>query len=300
MSETDGGEHERGGIGRIIDRLAPVLAPITVVTALLTYVGWVYTTAYFGYFGISESVASLSLQSYLFNSAAVTFGVVTYVFAAAGALVVADRLLLMLVERWSGRRRGRHLQRGVRVFGGMFAALGGAIALGLLPVVPLVLGPILLGFGAVTVFRSTAYSQMPGGRSRRRLQVAAVAGILAFVLFWTATLYANDRGQRAANAVDLRQVPLPAVTVYSSTYIDMPGIDGVMVLPVSGPGGVAYRYTNVLLLAYTNGRWLLITGKQPCATLYTDTTPGSCYRSSIYILRDSDSIRVEVDARGRG
>jgi hypothetical protein len=81
-----------------IDRLSAVAAPITVVTALLMYVGWIRNRAYFGFFGIDQGILGLSLQDYVLRSVDVTFGAVARILTAALAFIVFDKLLVVSIK----------------------------------------------------------------------------------------------------------------------------------------------------------------------------------------------------------
>jgi hypothetical protein len=145
----------------------------------------------------------------------------------------------------------------------------------------------VLGIGSVVMFRfrRALGASATESRSLRQISVAALVVLLSLALFWAATLYAQKLGQRAAVAADTGSAPRPLVTVFSATFLDLPG-SRVSAIEIPHPGGTpSYRYTGLLLLAYANGRWFLISGKNSVN-----------YRSSVVVLRDSEAIRVEVAA----
>ncbi|MGB8201979.1 MAG: hypothetical protein WCF33_20195, partial [Pseudonocardiaceae bacterium] len=166
---------------------------------------------------------------------------------------------------------------------GLLLALGLGASWGL----PTLLGPAVLGIGSVVTFRfgRALVSSRTDSRALRQVSVAALVVALSLALFWAATLYAQELGQRAAAAIDSGSTRLPVVTVFSATYLDLPG-SRVNAAKVPGPGGTAFfRYTGLLLLAYANSRWLLISGNSSAS-----------YHSSVVVVKDSDAIRVEVTA----
>jgi hypothetical protein len=67
---------------RVTELLTPVIAPVTALTALLSYVGWVSNRAFYDYFGVDQSLLSRSIQDYVLGSADVTFGAVAWLLAA--------------------------------------------------------------------------------------------------------------------------------------------------------------------------------------------------------------------------
>ena len=73
------------------------------------------------------------------------------------------------------------------------------------------------------------------------------------------------------------------MTILSTEPIDIPGSLVVASRVPNGEGKWSYRYTGARLLSYANGRWFLIVAPQQ-----------QDYRSSIFILKDVDSLRVET------
>lgn len=182
------------------------------------------------------------------RSADVTFEAVARLAAVAIVFTIADRLILYAIRQPE--------------------------------VLGLAVGAVLtLRFGPATLSRFTVID--PFGRVSNLMVYAA----LALALFWAATLYAQDLGQQAARATDADPAILPAVTVFTDDYLDLPGTL-VKASATPGPGGSRhYRYAGLSLLTYSNGRWFLITGR------YSDS-----YRSSVVVLPDSGAIRVEIAA----
>ncbi len=270
-------------VGRVVELLAAVVAPVTVLTGLLAYIGSVRNRAFYGHLGVDQNLLQLSLQDLVLRSADVTFGALARLLAAALALVALDRLLA------AAQRRGNapHRLPAVLAAAGLFlAAAGLLLAVGVGPAsgpAPL-LGALLLGAGTVIAFRF--------GRARAAdrpdlTQAAALVTALVLALFWAATLYAQDLGRRAATEVDEGRAPLPVVVIYSDEYLDLPG-RGITASAVPVPaGGEVYRYSGLRLLTYANDRWFLITEPR-----------SEQYRSRVVVLRDTEDVRIEVVAPG--
>lgn len=281
----------------IIETLTAVIAPITVLTALLGYVGWISNRAFYDYFGVDQNLLNLSIQDYVLHSADVTFGAVAWLLAALVALALLDRLLARVQpetgldagSQQAGTARGRRLTQVLMITGLVLSLAGLLFALGLGAGwgLPALLGPAVLGIGSVVTFRfgRALVSSRTDSRALRQVSVTALVVALALALFWAATLYAQELGQRAAAAIDSGSTHLPVVTVFSPTYLDLPG-SRVAATTTTGPGGKEFfRYTGLLLLAYANSRWLLISGNSSAS-----------YHSSVVVVKDSDAIRVEVTA----
>jgi hypothetical protein len=112
--------------------------------------------------------------------------------------------------------------------------------------------------------------------------------VLVVALFWAATLYAQDLGQRAARGTNANPAGLPLVTVFSEEYLDLPGSQVRATQAPGADGDTYYRYSGLSLLTYANGTWFLISGR------YSDS-----YRSSVLVLRDTAAVRVELAAPER-
>ncbi|MBV9142471.1 MAG: hypothetical protein JO115_16435 [Pseudonocardiales bacterium] len=282
---------------RVIEILTAVIAPVTALTALLGYVGWIRSGAYFSYFGIDPGLLNLSIQDYVLRSTDVAFGAVARLLAALVVLALLDRLLARVQRATdlngdppqTATPRPRRLAQALVIIGLALSLAGLLLALGLGAGrdLPALLGPALLGVGSVVTFRLSRalVPAAPESRSLRQASAAALVIALALALFWAATLYAQELGHQAAAAIDNGSTRLPVVTVYSATFLDLPGAR-VEATKFTGPEGTAsFRYTGLLLLSYTNGRWLLISG-----------THSASYHSSVVVVRDAETIRVEVSA----
>src|SRR3954447_5706096 len=124
--------------------ISSVVAPITLVTALLVYTAWTRTKTFFAYFGVDSSVLGLSVQEYLLRSADTAFGLLAWIsFGCLTVLVamrVGSRLIGLLETRW---RRRVHTAVA-------WLALA-CIFLGLLSVVWPVVSGVLPPYGAAAI-----------------------------------------------------------------------------------------------------------------------------------------------------
>jgi len=274
----------RRGALQTVESVSAVIAPLTVVTALLFYVGWVRTRAFFSYFGVSAALVGFSPQDYVLRSAEVGFGAVLLLALAGVVLVGLDRLVAIVIARVSGRVLGQWVRWGLAGLGAslVLIGLGGARAEAAVAVVPPIAGAGLLALGAVLFLRFG-----PDSPSRQGLLRPGTTGlsivVLAVACFWAVTIYARDLGVGAAVAIDGDARSWPLVTVYSSEPLDLPGTNVIPTRVLGEDQRWNYRYTGAVLLTYSNERWFLI--PEPAS---------GDYRSSVVVLRDSESIRVET------
>jgi hypothetical protein len=258
-----------------IRSIVEIVAPATLITALLAYIGWIRNQAYYGYFGISQGVLKPSLQDYAFRSADVSFGATARLVVCALILVGVDRAIALLRAKVPAGKVLRFTVGGIAAVGSISFMAGLLLLLGVVPATVLspFVGAVLLGVGAVLVVRFWS----PALEIKMILYV-----VLALGLFWAGTLYAQDLGQQAARGVDADPSRLPLVTVFSVEYMDLPGSQ-VVSTQTEHRGKLYYRYTGLSLITYSNNRWFLITGQY-----------GGGYRRSVVILEDTHSVRVEV------
>jgi len=274
----------RRGALQTVESVSAVIAPLTVVTALLFYVGWVRTRAFFSYFGVSAALVGFSPQDYVLRSAEVGFGAVLLLALAGVVLVGLDRLVAIVIARVSGRVLGQWVRWGLAGLGVslVLIGLGDARAEAAVAVVPPIAGAGLLALGAVLFLRFGAESPSRQGLLRPGTTGLSIV-VLAVACFWAVTIYARDLGVGAAVAIDGDARILPLVTVYSSEPLDLPGTNVIPTRVLGEDQRWNYRYTGAVLLTYSNERWFLI--PEPAS---------GDYRSSVVVLRDSESIRVET------
>jgi hypothetical protein len=267
---------------RILESISPVMGALTLVTAILGYIGWIRSRAFYSYFGVTPSLISFSPQDYVLRSADVSFGGALLLALAGAALLILDRLIARLLE--FARHREKWGRRTLVGAGAalVLVALCGATSAASVALVPPVAGAVLLGFGALLLLRFGT-----GSAKRPRLLPPAGVGlsvaVLALAGFWAATVYAQNLGVGAAKAIDDDPHILPVVTIYSREPIDIPGTN-VAATRVLGPDQQwQYRYTGPRLLTYSNSRWFLI-----------PDSSSPMYRSSVTVIHDKEAIRIEM------
>jgi hypothetical protein len=144
---------------------------------------------------------------------------------------------------------------------------------------------IALALGAVCLLRFDWRR-----RSQQRKSASAATALslvtLAFAAFWAGSVQAQELGGAAAQAADTSPGALAEVTVTSEKALDVQGdlvAFGSAVLP---DNQTSYRYVGLRLLAYSNDRWFLVPGRR------------KEMHSTVLILRDSESIRVQIASSG--
>jgi hypothetical protein len=281
------------GFERIVRVVGAIVAPATILTALMFYFGWIYTNALFGHFGIEAPVLEFSNQDYMLRSAQA-------LYVPIGALLVVALLSLWahgLVARMLIAQRGLQklqIAAGILVVGGLMLFMMGlaGIVNGSLFGNYVILAPLGLGFGAVI----GAYGRWLLQRSREihtgrppsqqrwfiNTNIALVILLLIVGLFWTVSEYAAAFGRGEAQRFADGLVGRPGVTVYSADrlFLNAPGVIETT-LPADPHAAYRYRYDGLRLLTKAHGRFFL---------LPQDWSPG---HAPAIMLDHSDRIRVE-------
>jgi hypothetical protein len=254
-------------LGSVIEFASRVLAPATVITAVLYYFGYVREQARFAYFGVDLGSLDFSTTDYLVRSAGPLFLPLALLLVLSVAAVAGHYVMLYLLSRTVRRwRRVAWISLGAV---GITLLVAGAVGLYRRddPFVNPLLAPIALGLGAVmleyAVETARATESVPApletaldstGLIRR-----AIAGALALVaIFWATSTVAQQRGTAAAGEFELSLSTQPQAVVYSRVrlYITGPGVRIERLDPANA--AFAFRYNGLRTLAHTDGRWFLL------------------------------------------
>ncbi|MPZ62166.1 MAG: hypothetical protein GEU93_12900 [Propionibacteriales bacterium] len=278
------------GLPRLTRLAAEIVAPTTLLTALLFYFGWSHAYWFFDYFGVSSTVLGLTTQDYLMRAVDGLF--VPLIVLAVGALLVI----------WTAAVLPAHVDLGLRARFGRVAVRAFATA-GLVLVTNglsrilwstpfnqgLAVAPLCLGFGvvflmyAVRLWRRT-HAITSSARKPDRLpftEWAAAFVLVALSLFWAANDYSAAVGTSRAKEF-VRGLPdYPRAIVFSeqSLNMDAPGVREVRCQ--GAESGYAFRYDGLVLMLHADDQYVL---------LPEQWTPAS---GSAIILPRNDSLRLE-------
>lgn len=287
----------------VVQIVSLVVAPTTLVTALLYYFGWSSTGAEARNFGLEQSLLGLSTTDYLLRSVPPMFWPLSLL-----VLVVVLALLLHLALMRELQDPTPLMQRWLPIGIGL---------LGLISLWQGVAAPFTIpsavadyGFTRSQVFLAAGIALISyAGYLWDRLRVAtkqrhpwvetspwAARGLVVFpillillFLFWAVSDYAADYGRTRAKEVEGKLDERPSVTVYSAKrlYVDDSGNTssnaGVHEDPLpQSDGAYRYRYQGLRLLTRSNGRYFLLPEN------WSPRHPVTI------VLLDSDTIRVEL------
>ncbi|WP_181780606.1 hypothetical protein [Pseudonocardia pini] len=281
-----------GGLERAVQLVSAVVAPVTLVTALLFWFGWTRTNAVFREFGIEASVLGLSVQDYLVRSVEglyVPVGIALLltvvglgVHGAVGRLVADPEAAPSL----------RTLSLDVGLTGAVLFGIGvlGIVSPNAFGAWTL-LAPCSLAAGTVLLSWSVSLWRRLDGRGMRRgswpALMTRVSTVLFVVLalFWAASEYAAAVGRGVADGIARDTRSRPGVVLFSERRLFLTGVQED-VLPPDPGDAYRFRYAGLRLLIESGGRLVLV-------------PDGWTRRSGSAIILAGDGIRVEFTPAGR-
>ncbi len=243
-----------------------VVAPTTLLTALLLYFGRMHATGLFRYLGVQYTVLDLTAQDYLVRSAD---GMIPPLVVVAGFTVIAlwiREALVRTVPQDSRRRLGVILCPLLAVTGLVLVGLAIADTVRnghVFPSFPearglgLSIGALLLAFAARLV-RSLLPTPQPPGAVAMMTEWAAVFALVSVGLFWAVGTYAVGVGETRGRQLGAAPPDLYAVTLYSEKSLSLTA-PGVTETPCQNPDAAyRFRYDGLRMVVQSGGQYLLL------------------------------------------
>jgi hypothetical protein len=278
--------------------VATVVAPTTLIAALLYYFGYVLTLSRMRYFGIDPALLNYSVQDYMLRSVDAIYVPITVVLLLSLACVYGHALVRNLVDDRRHRATANRIAAGA-IGAAVFFMVRGVVGI----VVPAVAAsermaatPLSLGVGAALFAYSVLLlgrARSPGATVRRpsateamipfRAAITTLTLLVAVVsLFWAVNSFASAYGRRSAEVTRQRLAELPGVVLDTREplYVSYDGVETSLLEP-TGQGAFTHRYQGLRLLLAANGRLFL---------LPENWTPES---SATLVVRDDDTVRVQ-------
>jgi hypothetical protein len=281
------------GARETIELVALIIAPATLLTALLFYFGWARSRAQAAYFGIDSDVLGRSSQDYMLRS-------VGSIFWPLALLLVG---ILLALFAHSGAKRlatSGHARLFALVAGSLIAAGAILVVVGVLGVVwrprtggGAVLTPAVFALGipaaAYGLFLAASSGSASNLAAFRRAPLLMVAGLSALFAFWAIGNYADFRGRTLAGRTAKHVDRLPSVIVYSPDRLYLEGL-GVEEKALTAPhSAYRFRYSGLRLLARAGTRTFLL--PQGWCRQRDDV---NCKQNGVtFMLRDDDAVRLD-------
>ena len=283
MADEEASGGEDGRVERLISWAASVVAPLSVLTAVLFYFGYVSSRARFEYFGVDVDTIGLSTQDYVMRSPQALLTPLLVLVLIGVAVAIADDLFRRRVraaavastdadESVAGRGRER-LAELDRLFGRLELAGRCLIAAGTLLLFgyallqdwtpyPLVT-PLLMAIGAGLALWSARIRGLIRSAAKPRVGVVlALSLVLVTGIFWMTATIAQWSGLGSARQQALRLNELPTVIVDTRERLNSvsPTVKETA-LPASEAQTFHYRYRGLHLLIQGKDRLFLVPGE---------------------------------------
>jgi hypothetical protein len=298
---SEAGSASESGLSPARGLAGLIAANVSLIVAIMVYMGWAYENAFFRYFGLSAIQIGISPQDYLlfslnlFNPVIVVAVVAVIAIATTttrsaalartGAEAVTATVRLVrteprlgwlsrritpgLITRLSGLRRRWWKPRVIT------AAIGGAMTAASL-ILYAIAGDVPVSAYLVLTLLAAGPLLLAGAlRGPQRGRVPYALAIVVFIVcaLWAGSLYATGVGTRAAAAYVA--APATKAMVYSNQSLMMSGAQA----PPSG-SGYRYLYQHLILLHMDSGTYYLL------------APPGTTQWPEVFVLNASDNARV--------
>lgn len=256
---------------QVLKIVSSVVAPTTLLTALMFYFGRQWAVGFFGYLGVQFTVLNLTVQDYLLWS---SDGLIPPLAVIAGLTLLALWLHQLLLEALPAGARRIVL----RIFMPS-AAIAGLLLLSLVitdvlkgPVFPtflearglsLSIGVLLLAYAA-RLLRLLIAERRPKQVPRHAPGAMAVAEwgavfvLVSVGLFWAVGSYAIGVGRDRAQQIEALLLRFPDVAVYSekSLSLQAPGIREVICQ--NSDAAYRFRYEGLKLVPQSGNQYLFL------------------------------------------
>lgn len=269
-------QKEGGTLSKIISITSKVLAPTTLITALLYYFGWARSRAYYGYFGIHPSMLGHSTQDYLVSSIVAAFEPVRWLLIIGLVGVWFNHWLHYRIERPSERKVAGSIKwlAGIILgLGILFVIAGPIIFLLNWSVPPIVfsstwlIGIILTSYGLslwLSIRRQIEknnktkswIANVPNGLKQASLGI--ISGMILFSLFWFISMYADVIGKWEGAQLETHLTDQPCVELMSKTALGLEGKGYTQVTMNEGENNFKYQYHNLRFLVRSADKYFLL------------------------------------------
>ena len=249
-----------------------VLGPITILTALLYYYGYVTTYAEYGYFGVDVGLLDYSSADYVLRSPASLFAPLLVLLVLVGLGYWAHVSLAGWDLQTTHPRRAR-VVFWVAIVGGaalLFRAALGIVDGNLSAHELIGTTPAALGLGtllALYSFRFRPARQPTSGPGSTSIATSTVAWVIGWCfviasLFWLVNSFASAYGRGIGQDVQKGLIGQPEVILHSHSrlIVEAQGLDPAGVLCESSIDSkdYPYRYINLRLLATSGDSYFLV------------------------------------------
>jgi hypothetical protein len=251
----------------IMEGIGVVVAPITLITSLLYYFGWVRTSTYYRYFGVDHSILNFSLTDYLIRSIDAMFLPLVLLGIIGMGALQSHRTIAAVIRT---HQDSSLLQIGLGTLTLVAVILVAVGALGLSPrplfAIPIV-EPVCLLLGSALILYRASFARLIGEEattapwpSLTHRSMFFVCGFLLGIisLFWVVADYADVIGNGRAKQVVRELSDSPSHQIYSRKRLASSASGNEEERLVGPDSAYLYRYSGLKLLLRSGDEYLLI------------------------------------------
>lgn len=277
---------------RLLPALGAILAPTSLLTAVMFYFGWSFSIHFYQYFGVNFTVLGLTTQDYLLRSVDTLFVPVTVLTTVALLMRWAYILVKASLSVESRAAIVRVLAPTTALFGIALLGVGLWRLTGRTELEVFFLSsPLGLATGVLLLYFSSLLYRHRSARDdeRDRLfsgNLAEKAGVFVLVgisLFWAAQLYASEVGKTRAQQMVALLDREPLTTVYSARSLGVQAPDVIEEVCTGVDPAYRFRYTGLVLVLQSGGQYFLLPRSWAASP------------SPALVIPRTDSIRLEFD-----
>jgi len=244
---------ERTQAERWVSFAAGIFAPVTLISGLLFYFGYVSARSQYEYFGIDVDTIGLSTQDYVMRSPQPLL----VPLLGMTLLAVAGLLLHNAIQPTvTSIRRAKIVAVAVLLLGVL--GLIGYPLLGDLPYYALIV-PLVIGLAAATLGYLTYIDRKAAGLSPQYVLLGLLAVVTTTCAFWATATTAqySGRGLAKSDAENLKQFPVVILDTKDRLQLRSPGIEETALRTGTGQT-FNYRYRGLRLLVVGQNRLFLV------------------------------------------
>lgn len=249
---------EPQGLSQVLKIAGTVVAPTTVLTALLFYFGRFHAYWFFHYFGVNSTVLGLSTQDYLVRSADGLF-VPLAVLAAIGLAVLWLHRLVRRPALGDGHPRLARIAKIGALVLGLFLTCVGLLNMLRVPFLDFAIAVPPFSFASgVLLLMFLSRRRATGGARTALAEWAAVFVLVSLSLFWFATDYSAAVGTGQARALEADLAYEPDTVLYSERSLSLPA-RGITETPCrAGENAYKFRYDGLKLVLQSGDQYLFL------------------------------------------
>ncbi|MET7281584.1 hypothetical protein ABZS29_25335 [Kribbella sp. NPDC005582] len=245
---------ERSQAERWVSFAAGIVTPVTLISTLLFYFGYVSARSQYRYFGIDVDTIGLSTQDYVMRSPQpLLVPLLVFTLLAVGALLVHNAI----------HPTATAVRRSTRVI--VVVLLLGVVGLlaypllGQMPYYALVV-PVLIGLAAAALaYVSYLRSRLDPPTRAPRVLIGLLAVVTVTCAFWATATTAeySGRGLAKGDARQLDRFPVVILDTKEKLALRSPGLEETALRPGAGQT-FNYRYRGLRLLVVGENRLFLV------------------------------------------